>query len=101
MNTSKLSWGATEPSEVNTVPASVELLIPALLKCTENITWFWVLSESFYTGHNLSSTNHNRLNVESCEMYVVNFAGWGKADGGCGLVYLMVMCTGNTEESKS
>jgi len=101
MNTSKLSWGDTEPSEFTTVPASVELLIPALLKFTENITWFWVLNMFFYTGHNFSSADRSRLNVESCEMYVGNFAGWEKAGGRCGLIYLMVMCTGNTHDIKS
>ena len=54
-----------------------------------------------YTGHTYSSIEHNGLDVESCEMCVVNCLGWEKADGRCGLIYLMVMCTGNTLQSDS
>jgi len=53
----------------------------------------------FYAVHPFSSADRNRLNVESCALHVANFAGWEKADGRCGLIYLMVMCTGNTQGS--
>ena len=54
----------------------------------------------FYTGHTYSSAAGNGLDVERCEMCVVNCLGYEKADGRCGLIYLMVMCTVNTPDSK-
>ena len=51
----------------------------------------------FYAVHPFSSTDHSRLNVESCVMCVANFVGWERGDGRCGLIYLMEMFTANTE----
>ena len=50
----------------------------------------------FYTVFAFSSANYNRLFMESCVLYVANFVGWERRDGMCGLIYLMVMFTGNT-----
>jgi len=38
MNMIKLSGGSTRNSEVTTVPASVQLLVPVFLEYTESIT---------------------------------------------------------------
>ena len=54
----------------------------------------------FYAAHPFSSTDHNGLKVESCVLNVANFIAQERRGGRCGLIYLMEMFTGNTQESK-
>jgi len=49
MNTLRLLSNHT--TEITTVPVSVQLLVPALLLCTRNITWITALSMFFCTVH--------------------------------------------------
>jgi len=74
MNTLKLSRGTTRHSEVTTVVASVQLLIPSLLECTKHYQKF-SLNIFFYTVHPFSNTDRNRLFIDNSVLfiYVTNF----------------------------
>ena len=69
IKTINLSLGTTWYSDFTTVPASLQLLIHTLLICKKYIKWISVLNMFFYTVHPISSTDSNRLIIESSVLF--------------------------------
>jgi len=55
----------------------------------------------FYAVQPFSSADSNRLNIQSCVMYMASCVGLERGAGRCGLIYLMELFTGNRQDSNS